>query len=260
MSLEVQMGITPGLIALRSRRRAMCRSLMRRPMPRYATGALPGADEQRRITMRYLKILGLALIAATALMAFAGAGTASAETTACKVTETPCSVANGYRVGQEIHAISIEGGGLSQPTLTAPLGNVHCNSTIKGKLARETTPLIEVEELTWTQCEGGTAETKKLGNMVIHHDTAENGEHNGSVTLEGFVVKVVQAGITCYYSSEGIEGTLTAGVDPIVHITAEPTVLHTAEFPSSSFCPAKAPWHATYTVTTPQPIYITTGV
>lgn len=207
--------------------------------------------------MRYLKILGLAAIAATALMAFAGAGTATAETTLCTEPAGGMCLTN-----QTLRGTAIEGGGVSKPTLTAPFGNISCGSELEGKIERATTPSGNVAKLSWTNCVGGTAETVTLGKITIHHDV----ENNGTVTLENFVVKVVQAGIPCYYESGEIHGTFTAGADPKVDITAEPKVIDTEVHNSSAFCPASAPWHATYTLDVvgepenPKPLYVVTGI
>ena len=206
--------------------------------------------------MKYLKILGLAAVAATALMAFVGAGTASAETTLCTATETPCST-NHPPLGTTLSAEGIAGEGVTKPTLTAPFGNITCSSTISGPISTTTTPegSVTVANLSWTGCVGGTAETKTGGTIKIHHDA----EHNGVVTLAGFVVKVTQAGIPCWYESKTaaggpLEGTFTGGTvggTAIIHLTAEPVVISNATHPSSGFCPTKAPWHATYKVTAP---------
>jgi hypothetical protein len=48
--------------------------------------------------MKQLKMSGLAVVAAAALSAFGGTGTASA-TEACSVTVTPCPEANMYGPG-----------------------------------------------------------------------------------------------------------------------------------------------------------------
>lgn len=44
--------------------------------------------------MKYIKVFGLALVAAFALTAFVGAGTASA--VLCKANESPCPAGNQY--------------------------------------------------------------------------------------------------------------------------------------------------------------------
>lgn len=204
--------------------------------------------------MRYLKMLSLSAVVAAILMALAGP--ASAETTVCKVTEEPCSAGNSYPVGTEIEAVSIEGEGVSKPTLTSPFGNISCNITMKGKNETTTTPSGKAFSLTFTSCVGGTAEMVTLGSLVVHHDA----EHNGRLSTQGTVVKVVQAGVTCYYSAE-IESTGTGGETRIIHTTANPKRIMTAPHSSSFFCPESAPFHATYKVTKPStPGYVTTGV
>lgn len=220
--------------------------------------------------MKYLKILGLAAVAATALMAFAGAGTASAETTLCTTTpvgtpelpETTCPEAEmlGPGRGTEMESISAESTAgaeeITKPTLTgSPFGTIKCNSTVSGKIETTTTPegKVEAANLGWSGCEGGTATTATGGTIQIHWDA----EHNGKVTFKGFVVKVVQAGIPCFYSTgEGIEGTLTGGEPAIIHITTTVPVIHTEVHNSSAFCPVNAVWHATYKVTSPKRLYV----
>jgi hypothetical protein len=214
--------------------------------------------------MKYLRIFGLAAVAAAATMAFLGAGTASAATTLCTVTETECKGAgNMWGPGQagmeKIVAVSQEGTDVTRPTLTAPFGNISCNSELEGPIEMtgggsgiETTPTGIATKLTWTECAGGTAETHQKGRIIIHWDS----EHNGTVTFENFFVKVTQAGIPCYYSSNGVEGTLTGGNPAIIHITAEPKVFDDNDKTNSSaFCPEKAPWHATYKITN-GPVYV----
>lgn len=203
--------------------------------------------------MKYLKILGLAAVAAAAFMAFVGAGTASAETTLCTETATPCT---HVPTGTTLEGEGVAGEGVTLPTLTAPFGNIRCNSTIKGKVETTTTPegVVKAADLPWTNCVNGTAETVTPGKIRIHHDA----EHNGIVTLEGFVVKVTQ-GVPCYYEAKTtaggpLEGTLTGGTvggTAIIHITAEPLKIDTPTHNSDPFCPAHAPWHATYKLTAP---------
>lgn len=210
--------------------------------------------------MKYLKVLGLAAVVAAALMAFVGAGTASAETTLCK----EASLTNCYGVGTVVEGHSINTpeftNGKAILTTKNIFGiNLECHSTISGKIETATTPSGQVEKknLTWTECAGGSAETVQGGEIVIHHEAGT--ANNGTVTLKKFVVKAVQAGVACYYSSEGVTGTFVAGTAPKIEITAEPGVLRTTEFPSGSLCPSTAGWHATYELTKPTPAYVVTG-
>lgn len=198
--------------------------------------------------MRYLKILGLAAVAAAALMAFVGAGTASAETTLCTETTTPCPAGKMWGPGQagmtEIHAESEPGTGFTQPTLTAPFGNISCDMTINGPIESTTTPKGKATALNITNCKGGTAHTVTLGTNELHWDA----EHNGKLTIEGFVVTVEQAGVTCYYGG-AINGTLTGSATPTLEITAEAKVIDTAVHNSDLFCPGGAATHAAFKVT-----------
>lgn len=205
--------------------------------------------------MKALKMLGLAAAAVIALMAFVGTGTASSETTLCTQTATP--TCTHPPLNETLEGVGGEGGGLSKPTLTAPFGNISCNSTIKGKIETTTTPesLVPAPSLAFTNCINGTAQTVTGGTIRAHHD----GEHNGTTTFMIILVKVVQAGVTCYYESKDttgnpLHGTFTGGTvggTAFISITAEPTVIDTAVHDSSAFCPAHAPWHATYRLTAP---------
>lgn len=197
----------------------------------------------------WLKTIGVAL-AAAALMALAGAGSASAETTVCEnEAGTKC-----YGVGTVQKGSSIAGGGLSKPTLTAPLGSLACESKIEGKFETATTPSGNLTSLTLENCTGGTVSVATLGTVTGHHDA----EHNGLPTFSGLVLKTVQSSVTCYYSSEGVTGTGTAGANPKTDITSETKVIDNATHDSSPFCPEKAPFHATFEGTTPA--YVVTGV
>jgi hypothetical protein len=198
--------------------------------------------------MKYLKILGLAAMAAAALMAFAGAGTASAETTACEVTEEPCTT-HGWGVGtQYVSHLEFEplvmtaGGGLVE---------INCQkSTTKGEFIAATTPVVQLSEFTLEEC-NNTAEVLNPGKLVFHHDT----EHNGTVTTKEFKIRFKASGLTCTFGGEIKEGvTLTAGSEPTIDKTA------TVPLKEGFFCPSSAVWHAKYKITEPKPLYITTGV
>jgi hypothetical protein len=204
--------------------------------------------------MKYLKILGLAAVAAAALMAFVGAGTASAETTACKATEDPCAAGNAYGVGTKVVAHNE----LEPAVLTAAGGFVEIvcqKSTIDGEITRATTPTggptaAGGAGLTFEEC-NNTVEVLEDPRLTIHHD----GEHNGLIKVESFKVRVKASGLTCTFGGEVNSGiTLTGGTSPTVDATA------TINLKEGFFCPSTAVWHAKYALTEPKPLYITTGV
>jgi len=197
--------------------------------------------------MKYLKMIGLAAVAAAALMAFAGAGTASAETTLCADT----AGASCYGKGTVVDASLVAG---TKAVLT-PAGffgsNVECAiSTVKGKVETTTTASGKIEQLTFEECTDPVTVTKP-GKLAIHHD----GEHNGKLTVTGYEVHVEQSSLPCTFAGNITEGiTVTGGSMAKVDATA--TLEGTSSFP----CPSSAVWHAEYTVNQPEPLYVVTGV
>ncbi len=120
---------------------------------------------------KYAKILGLAAVAAMALMAFVGTGTASA-TVLCKTNLTTGCAAAGqdYPAGTGIHATS-ESSGILETTGGVILDTC-TGSTVKGKTSNtgsaSTTVSGPIEELAWGVCRR-TTNTLKLGSLEVHH-------------------------------------------------------------------------------------------
>lgn len=207
--------------------------------------------------MKHVKMLGLAAVAAMALLAFVGASSASA-TVLCKTTPTlgsPC--ASPYPAGTTIDATLEETATLE--TLEGTVLDECTGSTIKGTTSNKGSSTETVSgnasELTWTGC---TRETKTtvLGSLEIHNIS---GTHNGTLTGSGFSVTV--NGIfntSCIYGTgTGLDlGTLnqsTSGTTPA-------TIKINAEVPrtvSNFLCPQKTRWTASYLVTEPVPLYVT---
>lgn len=205
--------------------------------------------------MKYVKMLGLAAVAAAALMAFVGAGTASAETTLCKVTETPCSSTNMYPVGTEIKS-SLVAGTKAVLTPAGELPTIECEaSAVEGKTETTTTPEGKISTLSFTKC-NQTVETVETGKLQIHYDA----EHNGTLTASGVRVRVkaLFGALSCDFGGEVNAGlTVTGGAPAKVDATATiPMIQKTG----SINCPESAVWHAEYNVTSPNPLYISNGV
>jgi len=219
--------------------------------------------------MKYVKMLGLAAIAAAALMALVGASTASASRL-CKVnTETEmCSEANKYGSNQEIHAVLTAG---KIAKLSTAFKTIECKkSTVKGKIAEEwtgsTTQTVTgpIEVLNFEEC-NCTVNVLKTGTLEVHADpiTDEGGKvtdtDNGILTSNGAEVTVTCASIFgnvhCIYVTENTTiGTLTGGnpaeLDANANIPRKPT---------DGLCSEEAKWTAEYEVTTPKPLYVSTG-
>src|SRR6187431_3678616 len=140
--------------------------------------------------MRYLKMLGLAAVAAMALTAFFGAGSASA-TVLCKTTlTTGCAGAWDHPSGTEVHAVLDAG---EHATLIGFWANVTCRtSTVRGETtstgSSSTTVTGHIDELTFGECDcGGTPGTAHVttianGTVEVH---SISGSHNSTMTGAG---------------------------------------------------------------------------
>lgn len=210
--------------------------------------------------MKYLKMLGFAAVAAAALMAFVGAGSASAaETSLCSTNTNPCS-GTKYGSGTVIKS-SLKTGTVA--TLTNPLGNVTCSvSTVTGKTtAASGTPLPgEVTGLTFETCVrdkalGGTeaCEVKVEGlpykSSITTTEKASNG--NGILTVENPKALVVCGTvINCTFSAATVKLHVTGGA-PATAIASEQVLNR-----EGGLCPSEAKWDAEYTVSEPNPLFV----
>jgi len=207
--------------------------------------------------MKFLKVLGLAAVAAAALMAFVGAQTASA-TVLCKVqgtgatTGTTCPEGEAYSSGQEIHAVLDPG---TKATLKTEFKTIECTeSTVKGSTSAEVEETLSGPEgtLTFGGC-NCTVTVLKAGTVSI---TWISGTHNATLKSNGSESTVscstIFGTVHCIYVTENTDlGTLTGGNPATLDANAEIPRLAT-----SALCSAKALWEAKYEVTTPKPLYV----
>ena len=197
--------------------------------------------------MKYLKMLGLAAIAAGALMAFAGAGTASA-------TELTCTNPPGTKVmcaaPTHIHA-EVEG----KVTLHPPIGDIECSEgTVTGDASTgssTTTPSGAIETLTFGGCNAEVVVIEN-GSLEVHTKTA-SADGNGTLTSTGAKVTVTFVGFHCIFTTSNTDigtltGSSTTGATPTLDIEA--TIPRTGGR-SGAFCGSTAQWTGSYKVTTP---------
>jgi len=193
--------------------------------------------------MKYMKILGLVAVAATALLAFLGVGTASATTLtneAGEVVKTGSTVDFSIPSGKA--AVLTETGGEPLDTCTT--------STVSGKTTNEGGTGVavtgNVETLTWKSCTFPT-ETKTLAGLQV----SGTGERNVSATGTFEVtINTILFG-SCIYgvTKETPLGTLANGT-----FTANAVA---EKFSGSSLaCPATSLWTATYTATEPKEVKV----
>jgi hypothetical protein len=163
--------------------------------------------------MKYLKTLGLAAIAATALVALLGAGTASA-TVLCKAVESPCSLANKYGVGTRI-GFSLKAGTslrwVNEGTTLETCTEAVLKSDITNAGSATSTVISENKTLSFNGCTFANGFTK-LGGLEIHNIS---GTSNGTVTASseiGWAFNNPMYG-TCVYgwTAGGVVGIITEG-------------------------------------------------
>jgi len=202
--------------------------------------------------MKYIKMMGLAVVAAMAVMAMAGAGTASANGTACTTNTSPCTslLANGTKLSAQLKSGT-------HATLTSSLGNVTCKkSTVGGVINNASTAHGEITSLTFTECTlGSTACTVKATappytvTGVASNQTLTITQKTGG-NVPGALVECGSF-INCTFSNSDITLGFTGGTPAF--IKAEAVSLNR----SGGFCPSTSTWHAEYEVTSPKTLFLT---
>ena len=213
--------------------------------------------------MNRMKTILLAAVAAMALMAIAGAGSAMATPTSlCKAPTTPgglpiCEGAHLYPAGTTIHAHLEAGTRLVIPT---PNGVVECvTSTIDGNTEKATAmPLgVFINVLSFNGCEDAgepvDVEAVKPGTLDIEIIDLPVWTHNGTLTLTGTELRILWtfSGDECFYDP-GHTGVLTGGA--MATIDWNGVLTYTK---GNLGCPpGNANWNGFYTVTTPEPLWV----
>ncbi len=197
--------------------------------------------------MKYVKMLGLAAVAAAALMAFVGAGTASATALTNGLGET-------LPAGTEIKA---ENEGTT--TLTTSFLNVTCSSSsVAGKTEQKEAASItgKVETLTFGGC-NCTVTVLKKGTLSISHSTGSNGtlSSNGAeVTVQ---CQTIFGAVHCIYSTENTElGTLTGSATTGATATMDISSAGIPRAPTNPICDEESNWDAKYKVTQPDALNV----
>jgi len=195
--------------------------------------------------MKHVKMLGLLIMAAASLMAFASSASAVPVLT---------TVNGGTDYTGEIHATLEKG---TSALLKAGIEDTCTTSTALGHVTENTS--IEAQgpltALTFgseaTPC---TQDTKTItaGSLTINDA--------GEVFTKGsrVEVKVTGLGISCFYGAETGSvkiGTFDGGTP--AKLTVNTTVLQRESGSSTFFCAEKGTWTGTYVVTTPSTLLLT---
>jgi hypothetical protein len=189
--------------------------------------------------MKYVKMLGLAAVAAMALMAFVGVGSASATTTFCKTAASPCPAEWDYPNTTTIHATQVGSGKFAVPGIT-----VTCTeSTLHGFVTENSKVSVAEESLTFGGC-NTTVKTVKGGTLSV----AASGSGNGNVSASTVEVTINIGGVSCIFGA-GESTNLGTYTESNTHITiSEKTINKTG---GSFLCPGSGTWTTTYKITQP---------
>lgn len=209
--------------------------------------------------MKYVKMLGLAAVAAMAFMAFVGSSSASADVL-CSVNNTPLCPAGNVVSSLES---SLKAGTTASLTTTAGEALVTCTeSGVSGtveKQGKEVEPEGPVSSLTWGGC-NHTTDTVAGGRLKVETRISINelGQevHTNTVTSSEAKVTVSILGTSCTYGpgTKPISiGDLTVGQPAIIDVNA---VVNKVE--GSFLCPSDAKWVATYQITKPAGLWVST--
>lgn len=206
--------------------------------------------------MKYMKLIGLAALAAMALMAF-GAGTASA-TKLCKNNLSTTNCSEHYPEKTLVEATLTKNAKGEQTaileTLEGTVLDTCTGSTVAGKTentAATGEPVKgKIETLTWSGCTK-TTNTLSMGTLEISHIA---GTDNGTLTGSSTEVTINTIFGSCVYglAATGTHiGTVVGGNPATITISAIVPKL------SGNFaCPSESRWTATYTITQPNPLYV----
>jgi hypothetical protein len=195
--------------------------------------------------MRYLKILGLAVAAVTAMIAIGGAGSASA-TVFCKENATPCPAEKKWGAGVEFSS-SLES---AQAVIKAGVVEVRCStSTMAGTISNaggeSASVIVKLETFSFGNCNCPVT-TLKAGSVSAAWTP---GTMNGGLTTANTELTFNCMG-HCVYG-EGPLGALTGGA--MATIDVEGTM---KKISGPGTCPASAAIEADYTVNAPAPLYV----
>jgi len=197
--------------------------------------------------MKYIKMLGLAAVAAMALMAFTGVASASmlynGATTLNAGTTLEFSLKSGTSaLLKETSAPGGNGETLDTCTSSTVQGNITNAGSSTATVTGENTAI------SWGPTCTFPTTTTKLGKLEIHHIT---GGTNGTLTADteiGVTINTVFFGSCVYGVTEGVDlGILTGGNPATFHANAVAEKLSG----SALACPSTSLWTGTYTSTKP---------
>jgi hypothetical protein len=193
--------------------------------------------------MKYVKMLGLAAVAAMALMAFAGSASATIiESGSGQLLKG--SAIDASLTGSE--TAKLEAGSLVLDECTG--GTVEGITSNNGSSTETVKGEVSKANLTWSGC-SRTTNTLAGGNLEIHWTSGAN----GTLTATGFEVTVSTIFGSCIYGF----GTTAKNLGEVKGGTPATLSIKTSVPKISGPCPSESNWTANYTVTNPGTLRVT---
>jgi hypothetical protein len=203
--------------------------------------------------MKYAKMLGLAAIAAMALTAFVGAGTASAKVCSGAGVGAACAAGHGNQYTGEVKASLTSG---KTATLVSGFITVNCKKSVAtGTITNSETGVGSITGLTFEECTSGLGACTAKSTGLPWAATATTGTApNGTLTVKNVAGEFTCAGETCKYAAAEAKPTVTGGAP--AEIVAKNVAL-VKQAGSGALCSANATWSGEYSVSTPASLYLT---
>jgi hypothetical protein len=154
--------------------------------------------------VKLLKMFGLAALAALMAMAFAGTGSAMAESTALCLDD-PQRTACPDDIVRNVHDTTV-----SKAKLLSSLINVECDVLFSGEVLSELAtnePLLIDGRFTYSNCNSGCTVTQEGTGNTATTSVLRTGHETAEVTYEFQTHVKCGAFIDCIYNGEGMLGT-----------------------------------------------------
>jgi len=222
---------------------------------------------------KHAKVLGLAIVAALALSAFVGAGSAAANAKVCSTAGkgAACAGSHGNVYTGPIKASLIATTNTTEvhAVLQSQFTSVTCtNSTVEGEVTNGETGTGVINSLTFSGCHSGgsstnncTADTtaSKTNTWPATGTASGKSDGNGSMDVSNvtghFACVIFGSTVNCYYKAASTNvDVFGSDTTPTIEATA---VSLEREEPSSGFCSASATWTARYSIETPTSLFLT---
>ncbi|HYQ77718.1 MAG TPA: hypothetical protein VEP91_01245 [Solirubrobacterales bacterium] len=218
--------------------------------------------------MKYLKIIGLAALAAMALTAFGVSSASAATVCSTEGHGSACKAGHGNQYTGEIHAVNVGNVILTATSSEGKTVNTvtSTSSTVQGTISDSESgagsiSIMSFAGLSSTLCSSVSATTTASSTNPWPSSVTTDGPSettNGIMTTSNvtgsFTCSFLGALVTCKYFTSNAQTTVDGSdTDPLV--TAESIPLSWEQGPTS-VCGSKADWTGTYTITTPKSLFI----